>query len=518
MEIVLLGARLLLAGVFGVAGVAKAADIAASKRAVVGFGLSEALARPIARILPVAEILIALALIPVRSAWVGALAASGLLFVFTVAIVVNLARGRNPECHCFGQLHSTPVGWSTVARNLALLAFATVVIAQGRGNSGLSALDWLGDLKGGEILTLVLSAVLVLMLAVTVTYLRRVMALQSTVLEKLDSMKKVIDEDYAEPPIERDDAVAPAAGLPIGAPAPDFSLKSIAGEDVTLDDLLEQGRSLLLVFISPNCAPCKALLPTVADWQRDYRDELTVALLTKGDSRENQRLLAESGATYLLLQGDSGVAEDFEARWTPAAVMIRPDGKIASPVTYGDEAIREMVGRSVRSANNKAKRGLEIKENGHRPQITIGTPHSAADLGKLAPSFSLPDLRGGTVRTEDLLGRDTLLLFWDPQCPYCGVMTDDILDWEESPPRRAPRLVIVSSGSEESVRAESEKFASQFLHDSKFEVGPLFGTNATPTAVLIDREGRIASPPTGGRADILALAGVRKTTTVDVRG
>jgi uncharacterized membrane protein YphA (DoxX/SURF4 family) len=44
MEILLLVARLLLAGVFGVAGIAKAADLEGSRRASAGFGIPENLA------------------------------------------------------------------------------------------------------------------------------------------------------------------------------------------------------------------------------------------------------------------------------------------------------------------------------------------------------------------------------------------------------------------------------------------------------------------------------------------
>ena len=37
-------------------------------------------------------------------------AALALLLAFVGGIVVNLARGTTPDCHCFGQLHSEPAG------------------------------------------------------------------------------------------------------------------------------------------------------------------------------------------------------------------------------------------------------------------------------------------------------------------------------------------------------------------------------------------------------------------------
>ena len=55
----------------------------------------------------------------------GVLAAM-LFAVFTVLIVVNLARGRRPACACFGALTARPLGWVHVARNLALVALALI--------------------------------------------------------------------------------------------------------------------------------------------------------------------------------------------------------------------------------------------------------------------------------------------------------------------------------------------------------------------------------------------------------
>lgn len=510
MEIVLLVARLLLALVFGVAGIAKAVDPNGSRRAMIGFGVPERLATPLARWLPVAEILIALALIPLNTAWVGAIAAVVLLLIFAVAIGVTLARGESPDCHCFGQLHSEPVRWSTFARNLMLMAAAGLVFVEGKDNPGMSALNWVVDLRAGEVISLIVSAGAVALLATGIVYLRRIVNQQSTVLARIDAMKKVIDEDYAEPPVEREDAAAPVEGLPVGAPAPSFSLSSIGGEQVTLDDLLVYGKPVLLLFVSPNCLPCETLRPSIKVWERDYGSQLTVALLSKGDLEENRDRMAKYEARNVLLQGQSGVAEEYEAKWTPAALLIRPDGRIASQVSYGDEEIRALVTRAVTPADVRRKRNLPVKSNGHKPQITIATPQALKDLGEPAPRFSLPDLQGEVVDNQDLLGRDTLLVFWDPKCPYCQEMVEDFERWEDDPPKGAPRLVFVSSGEEEIVREESSRIKSQFLHDPEFDVGPLFGTNRTPSAVLIDADGRIASGPTGGRLNILALAGVRR--------
>ena len=512
MEVVLLIARLLLAPVFAVAGITKLPDSAGSRRALIDFGVPERMSAPLARSLPVVEVIVALALIPLTTAWWGAIAAAVLLIVFAGVIGVNLARGNAPDCHCFGQLHSKPVSSSTFARNLILLGVAGLIIVQGKHSAGLSALSWLADLKTGEVVNLILGFAAVALLATGVVYFRRVLNQQATILRRIEAMKKVIDEDYAEVPVERAEAAGPVEGLPIGAPAPGFSLATVEGEQVELKDLLAYGKSVLMLFVSPNCAPCKALMPAVKEWEHDYTNQLTVALLSKGNPAANQNWMAEFGTRHMLLQGESGIADEYEAKWTPAAVMIRSDGKIGSFMAYGDEAIRALVSGALTPVDTPRKLSLEIKGNGHKPQITIATPHSLRDLGKLAPKFSLTSTEGTVVSTEDLLGRDTLLLFWNPTCPFCMGMSEDINRWEVDSPEGAPRLVFVSSGEEEDVRIESARFKSQFLCDPELEVGVLFGTNLTPSAVLIDREGRIASLPTAGPERIMALAGVLKST------
>ena len=104
MSVVALLARLILAGVFAVSGVAKLADRAGSRQAVRDFGVPGWLASPLAFVLPIIELIIAVALLPASWAgWAGA-AAAVLLGIFSIAIAVNLIRGRNPDCHCFGQL------------------------------------------------------------------------------------------------------------------------------------------------------------------------------------------------------------------------------------------------------------------------------------------------------------------------------------------------------------------------------------------------------------------------------
>ncbi|MBI4469759.1 MAG: redoxin domain-containing protein [Acidobacteria bacterium] len=508
MDVLLLIARLALAGAFAVAAIAKAADPAGSRKAMVGFGVPERLAAPAGWSLAIVELLTAIALIPVQTAWLGALGAFALFAAFAIGIAVNLARGQSPDCHCFGQLYSKPVTWSTFTRELLLMGVAGLIIVQGKNHAGLSAVAWMTRLSRGEKLNLVLGSTVVALLVTAVVYLRRVLSQHGTLLDRIEAVKKMVEEEYAEPIVERTEANAPLEGLPVGAPAPGFSVASIAGGQVTLDDLLAEGKSVLLLFVSPNCSPCKTLLPEVDGWERDHGGQLTVAVLSKGGPDETRKSMTHYGIRHLLLHAESRVADEYEAKWTPAAVLINPRGRIASRVNYGDEAIRTLVSQTSRAREVRAGSNEKSNGNRHRPSLEVGT--SRLRVGDPAPNFLLPDIEGNVVKTEDLLGHDTLLLFWNPGCPWCQKLTTDLRGFEQHPPKRAARLVFISTGDSEKIRAMNRLFTSQQLYDSEMDTGALFGTSSTPSAVLIDEDGRIASGVATGPRDVLALAGVRK--------
>jgi uncharacterized membrane protein YphA (DoxX/SURF4 family) len=127
MDAVVFAARLVLAAVFAVAGWTKARDPAGTRAAVRDFGVPDRLAPPVAFLLPVAELTVAILLPFERTSAAGAIGAIALLAIFIVAITASLARGQRPDCHCFGQVRSEPVTSRTVARNCVLIALAIFV-------------------------------------------------------------------------------------------------------------------------------------------------------------------------------------------------------------------------------------------------------------------------------------------------------------------------------------------------------------------------------------------------------
>src|SRR5919202_2989264 len=234
MDIALLTARLLLALVFVVAGVAKLADRAGSRQAAVDFGVPVSLATPLGVLLPLAELAVAAALIPTITAWWGALGALALLLLFVAGIGINLARGRQPDCHCFGQLHSAPASWSTLARNVVLAAVAGFVLWRGREGVGASAFGWLANLTTVQLVGIIVGIAVLVLLVTQWWFLIHLLRQNGRLMVRLEALEGRLASSGATPSQNGSQQVA---GLPVGSPAPTFELPDLNGEKLTLDSL-----------------------------------------------------------------------------------------------------------------------------------------------------------------------------------------------------------------------------------------------------------------------------------------
>jgi hypothetical protein len=129
MELLLLGARLLLGVVFLSASIPKLFAPRDFRRALTNYQLLPIwLVAPVATWLPRFELLIAVALLTGVAITITATIAGLALLAFSIAVGVNLARGRQIECGCFGAVSPRRITWWLVLRNL-LFAGAAVVLA-----------------------------------------------------------------------------------------------------------------------------------------------------------------------------------------------------------------------------------------------------------------------------------------------------------------------------------------------------------------------------------------------------
>jgi thiol-disulfide isomerase/thioredoxin len=467
--------RLFLAAVFGAAGLVKLADRAGARRMLIDFGVPAALAGPLGLLLPIAELTVAAALIATATAWWGAISALAMLLMFMAGIGFNLAWGRRPDCRCFGQLHSAPIGWRTLGRNAALATGAAFVIVQRRESAGSSAISWLADLTPVQTVSLLIGTGVLGLLSVEGWLLVHLLRQNGRLLLRMEALEGRL----ASGPDQNWPGQQPSGLLP-GAPAPAFDLVSVRGERHTLDALRGAGKPIILIFSDPNCEACTALLPEIGRWQHDYANALSIVLIIRGGRVSKGAKIATSDLTEILLQQDSEVARDYLVSVTPSAVVVYPDGKIGSPLIEGADGIRATVA--------------------HMLKLTPRVPA----LNTPAPALKLPDLMGKMIDLVEFRGRPTLVLFWNPNCGFCQRMLPDLKAWEAHLPEEASKLVIVSTGSVEANYAMGIR--SPVVLDQAFMVGRAFGATGTPTAVLVDALGNIASNIATGAQAVMELA------------
>jgi peroxiredoxin/uncharacterized membrane protein YphA (DoxX/SURF4 family) len=316
MNDALVVARLCLAAVFFVAGVAKLADRSGTRQALADFDVPRRLAGPLLLLLPAAELAAATALVfPTTARW-GAAGSLMLLALFVVGLTRVLRRGEAPDCHCFGQVHSQPASWVTVARNLVLALPAAYVALAGPGPSLAS---WAAGTDARELWLIATGSLAALATTTAVLLWRENRRLRST------------------------DGRMAAVPRQIGALAPRFTLPSAAGRVVSLQDLLADDRACLLTFVHSRCGPCAALLPELARWHDTVTERLALTLVTPVEAVAAEQLAREHALSDVLIDEQSTVMQAYGVTATPSAVLVASDGTVRSAPVAGRVAIESLI-------------------------------------------------------------------------------------------------------------------------------------------------------------------------------
>jgi uncharacterized membrane protein YphA (DoxX/SURF4 family)/thiol-disulfide isomerase/thioredoxin len=480
MSLLIFNLRLALAAVFLVSGCAKLADLTGARRAIADFGMPAPLVGALTAVLPIAELVAVAALLAPRTARLGAGLALALLAMFSIAIAINLARGRRPECHCFGQIHSEPIGPSALIRNAAIAAVAIVILVIGGNDAGPSAIGWLARLDSSQLLALI-----VILLASAGFWLGTRFALDllrqhGRLLLRIERLEEALRAHGID---LLDDVPAPHLGVPLGESAPPFVATTLEGASRTLADLLAPARPVLLVFTDPDCRMCEALAPQLAQWEHEHAGVFTIAVVSTGDlaAVKAKATLRERGRVFYDPVGS--ISDSYKSKVTPAAVLISATGTIASSLAQGEGEIETLVARVVKGVFDPP------------PGLPIGSP---------IPKLAFMNLEGASVPLADQLDpkSDTLVVFWNPSCAFCRAMRDDLRASESASGTRA--MIVVSSGDITAVR--NEGFRSPILLDPGLEGAAKFDVDGTPMGVLIGPDATIRSELIVGAKQILVIA------------
>jgi uncharacterized membrane protein YphA (DoxX/SURF4 family) len=322
MGTLVLAAQLVLAVVFATAAVGKLLDLPGSRRAMEAFGVPKRVAPLLGTLLPLAELAVAVALVPAPTARWGALAGLALLLAFIGGIGAAMARGQAPDCHCFGQIHSAPAGPMTLVRNGVLAALALLVVVHG---AGPPVDDWVSARSAAEL--------------VAVAFGIAAAGLGALSLQLWADRRKA----RADLAISQAELESLPPGLPVGLGAPGFALPDMEGKVRTLQSLCDSGIPTMLIFTGPRCSACKVMYPQVGRWQQALAGRLNIVVMTGGTREENLALVQEHDLDNVILQEDYEVMWEYRVRATPSAVVVAPDLTVATLPATGEISIEPLI-------------------------------------------------------------------------------------------------------------------------------------------------------------------------------
>jgi peroxiredoxin len=331
-------------------------------------------------------------------------------------------------------------------------------------------------------------------------------------LESLEQQLAALAAQAAQAQSSLQESIPPA--LPVGSPAPEFDLPTLSGGRKKLADF--RGRRVLLVFFNPQCGFCAQMAPDLAKLPAEHAGGHPLPIvITVGDLQTNRRLVKEHRIRCpVLLQEQNEVAGAYQANGTPMGYLVDEEGRIASEVAVGSQALLELARKdaapSAHESAHPAKNGNGRKPvaralKGVRPLTDSKIKREGLSAGTSAPDFRLPRVDGGELTLSDYHGRPVLLVFSEPQCGPCTVLAPKLEEIHQRTPEL--QLLMVSRGSAEENRNKIAEVGLSFpvVLQKQWEVSRDYGMFATPVGYLIDEKGVIAADVAAGADAILAL-------------
>ena len=115
-------------------------------------------------------------------------------------------------------------------------------------------------------------------------------------------------------------------GLAVGEPAPAIDVVDLHGANLRLGAPRTDGKSTLLLFVSPTCPVCKSLLPIVKSSGRDERDWLDIILASDGNTDEHRDYIRANGLGGIPYVLSAPLGMTFQVSRLPFAALLDEAG------------------------------------------------------------------------------------------------------------------------------------------------------------------------------------------------
>lgn len=108
--------------------------------------------------------------------------------------------------------------------------------------------------------------------------------------------------------------------------APDFTLKNLKGEEVSLQDY--RGQTVILNFWAHWCGPCRSEIPAFRSFAKEHPEIPILGISVEGKSSEVKKYAKQLGIDYTVLVDDSRVQRLYNVSSLPTTVIVGPEGEV----------------------------------------------------------------------------------------------------------------------------------------------------------------------------------------------
>jgi methylamine dehydrogenase accessory protein MauD len=115
-------------------------------------------------------------------------------------------------------------------------------------------------------------------------------------------------------------------GLAVGEAAPILEVADLEGRAHQIGSARADGRSTLLLFVSPACPVCKSLLPAVKSSRKDEHSWVDVILASDGDSAEQRAFVAAQGLAGVPYVVSAALGLAYQVSRLPFAALLDERG------------------------------------------------------------------------------------------------------------------------------------------------------------------------------------------------
>lgn len=322
----------------------------------------------------------------------------------------------------------------------------------------------------------------------------------------------------------------------IGKPAPEFQVKDLKGEELSLEKY--KGHVVLLDFWATWCPPCIAELPNVKKTYQKYKDQkFQIIGISLDRAQKPLEAFIEKEKLGWVHYWDQGgqIANQYKVTGIPSMFLLDGQGVIRKAGLRGHAlgtAVAELVEENLTNPGgtpkvtpesdspSKSIPATKLIKPKSNPQIEPAPRHSnikvAEWVSKPAPDFQVKDLNGEDLSLGKYKGQIVLLDFWATWCPPCINEIPKLKKVYEKYKDQKFQIIGVSLDRTMPPLAayvQDEELAWVHYWDENREVRNQYGVTAIPTAFLIDGEGIIRKASLGGFDVESAVAELLKENT-----